>query len=173
MAAHRRVLGLDVSSVSCGWAVFDDDRLVAWGHLRQEGDEHGEKLANFAAWLTQMLTEHRPTHLVFEMPYPGRRRNTYGVLMLYVAEVLRLHWLHYGQEVPKVLRVPARTVKRALKVKKGKDHDENKRIMVREVNRLFDLALKWDPKDKTKRVSQDDEADAIALVHAVIELGLV
>lgn len=58
-----------------------------------------------------------------------------------------------------------RSVKRALKVKKGKDHDGNKKIMVKRINSLYGLRLKF-IKNKAKSYNDDDEADAIALLTA-------
>lgn len=169
----KRILGLDISSVSCGYAVFEDEDLIIRGHFRQSGDDHGEKLANFGEWLTRTLGQIQPTHVLFEMPYPSRKANTYGVLMLYVAEVLRVHWLVLEHEVPDSHRIGPRIVKSTLKVPKGQDHLDNKRIMVRYINKLYGLHLKFEERDKKKRVSQDDEADAIALVLAARKLGVV
>lgn len=58
-----------------------------------------------------------------------------------------------------------RTVKRTLNVKKGRNHDDNKKIMVKRINTIYGLHLKY-IKNKAKKYNQDDEADSIALLHA-------
>jgi hypothetical protein len=54
-------------------------------------------------------------------------------------------------------------VKKAIAAKKGKDHESNKKIVVLLVNETFGLNLKFKANDTNQRVTQDDEADAIAL----------
>lgn len=158
-----------MSSVCVGWAIFDDGdpaNLVAHGRYVQEGEDHGEKLLNFALWLQQHLTQWSPTEVAYEAPYAGRKRFTYGVLMMYVAVVLMIHVQHYGVELPKDNRLAAHLVKRRLKVRKGSSHEDNKRIVVQWANDTYGLSLKFKAKDKTKRISQDDEADGIAVGYA-------
>lgn len=165
VADGTRLLALDVSSVCVGWAVFDGATLTAHGRYIQVGPGHGERLANYATWLTAMLAEWAPHHLAYEAPYAGRRRFTYGVLMMYAAVALLVHVNHFGVEMPDENRVAAHLVKKRLRVRKGKSHEENKRIVLLEINRLYGLSLKYKANDKTKKVTQDDEADAIAVGH--------
>ena len=68
-------------------------------------------------------------------------------------------------DIPPENFLDPRTIKRALKVKKGKDHNGNKKIMVNRINSLYGLNLKYG-KNKTKKYNDDDEADAIALLTA-------
>lgn len=164
--AGHRTLGLDVSSVCVGYAVFDGEALVAYGKFHQEGKEHGEKLRNFQTWLATLLGTFQPDQLILEQPYPGQRRHTYGVLSMYVALVLMAHWAHFGAEMPKSQRVAAHRVKRLLGVPKGESHGENKEIMVREINRRFGTGLRYRKAATTRHTTDDDVADAIALVAA-------
>lgn len=161
-----RMLALDVSSVAVGWAVFDGQELGEYGKYRQEGKEHGEHLMHFGAWLLEVLAAYKPDYMVVEMPYAGRRRYTYGVLMMYFGAVIRAHFEHFGFEMPTEDRVAAHAVKRLLEMPKGSDHENRKRMMVNEINWLYGLNLKFKAKDKTKKVSDDDIADAIAVGRA-------
>lgn len=45
------------------------------------------------------------------------------------------------------------------------DHDDNKKIMVRRINSIYGLHLKF-IKNKSKTHNDDDVADAIALLHS-------
>jgi Holliday junction resolvasome RuvABC endonuclease subunit len=166
-----RVVGLDVSSVCVGYAVFDDDELVAYGKYHQLGEEHGEKMVAFQGWLTTLLKEFTPDCFVVEQPYPGQRRHTYGVLSMYVGLVLMAHWAHYRAEMPKKHRVPAHRVKRLLGVPKGQTHAENKEIMVAEINRRYGTGLRYRRTDTSRHSTDDDVADAIALVAAWREIN--
>lgn len=161
--AVERVLSLDSSSKACGWAVFDNGLLVAHGCYRQTGEGHGERLMRFYVWLLQMLEIWAPTLLIYEAPYQGRMKNTFGILSRYVGIIEAAHFEHYGREVEKQDAVPAHLVKKAIGAKKGHDHESNKKIVVLMVNQEFGLSLKFKANDQTKKISQDDEADAIAL----------
>jgi len=165
----ERLVALDLSSVCVGYAVFDDRKLVGKGKYRQQGKDHGEKLLNFRGWLLRLLKRTHPQHVVFEAPYAGRRRFTYGVLMLYVGVVLACHFEVFEQEVPAQNRIQPNVVKRTLKMAKGDDHEDRKRLMVDEINKLYDLKLRFKPNDKTKAVSDDDIADAIAVGRTWLE----
>lgn len=164
------VLALDTSSVCVGYAVFhvsDGVRaLVTHGRLRLKGKDHGDRLAYFREQMITLLLDYAVTHVVYEEPYPGRNRNAYPVLMMYVGLLRAVHAQRFGADVPPSQRVPARMVKRVLGTPKGLSHEENKRVVLLEVNRLYGLSLKFKANDKSKLVSQDDEADAIALGHA-------
>lgn len=162
----ERVLALDTSSTCVGWSLFEDGRLLHHGRRRQDGVDHGERLSGFREWLKALLHQYRPSQVVYEKPFAGRRRNAFGVLSLYVAVVLMAHWDAFGAELPDANAVAAREVKRRNKMRKGKDHEGNKKIAVLLANRLYGLRLKFKSNDKTKKVSEDDTADAILLGRA-------
>lgn len=146
-----------------GWSIFHEGQLTQHGRYVQVGVSHGERLCRFRVWILRLLEEFRPTQLVYEAPYQGRMRNTFGILSRYAGVVELAHFEHFLEEMPPPNAVPAHLVKKAIGAKKGKDHDENKRIVLLMVNQAFGLGLKWKENDVTKKVSQDDEADAIAL----------
>lgn len=160
---RERVLALDVSSKCAGWAVFDDGQLVQHGRYIQVGKGHGQKLSTFREWIMRMLREFEPEQLIYEAPYSGRMRNTFGVLSRYAGMVECCQFDHFGKEMPPANAVAAHLVKKAIGAKKGKNHEENKKIVTLLVNQVFGLGLKYKEHDTTKKISQDDEADAIAL----------
>lgn len=159
----ERVLALDSSSRACGWAVFDNGELVEYGHYRQQGEGHGERLTNYASWLAQMFQDWQPTRVIYEAPYQGRMRNTYGILSRYVGVIEAVHFAWSGREFEKEEAVPAHLVKKAIGAQKGKDHEQNKKIVLLLVNKRFGLNLRFKGNDISKKVTQDDDADAIAL----------
>lgn len=162
----ERVLALDPSSRCCGWSLFDSGELASFGRFVQKGEGHGERLMNFRTWLLEIFETTKPDILVYEAPYSGRMRNTFGVLSKYAGQIEAVCFEWTGQEIPKENAFPARMVKKLLGVKKGADHEANKKNVLLLVNRLYGLGLKFKSNDLRKAVSQDDEADAIALNHA-------
>ena len=165
------MLALDSSSKACGWAIFDNGRLVAHGCYIQDGLGHGQRLMRFRQWLLGMFADWGPHVLVYEAPYQGRMKNTFGVLSRYVGIIEAAHFEYFQKEIAKSEAVPAHMVKRAIGAKKGKDHEANKKIVLLLINQQFGLSLKYKANDTTKRVTQDDEADAIALNWAWHELN--
>lgn len=159
----ERVLGFDSSSKACGWSVFDNGQLVAYGRYLQSGTGHGERLMHFRYWILHMFTHWAPHRVIFEAPYQGRMRNTFGVLSKYVAMIEAAHFEHYGREIGETGTMPAHLIKKLIGAKKGKDHEANKKIVLLMINQQFGLSLKFKSNDVTKKVSQDDDADAIAL----------
>jgi len=159
----ERVFALDSSSRACGWSLFDNGELIAHGVYRQSGTGHGERLMRFRHWLLAMFQEWQPHVLVYEAPYQGRMKNTFGVLSRYVGIIEASHFEHYGLEIDRPQAVPAHLVKKAIGAKKGANHEANKKIVVLLVNQTFGLSLKFKANDPNKTVTQDDEADAIAL----------
>jgi len=157
-------LALDTSSSCVGYAVFHDLDLHHYGKYITEGDDHGERLWHFGEWLDILLVKEKPDNVVVELPHGGvYRAKTYATLTMYVAQVLWLHFKHLGRELPKSNRLYPATVKARLQVTPSGDHDENKELMVAHINQVFGLSLRCNPKDKTKRTTDDDIADAIAL----------
>lgn len=165
-----RVLGLDVSSVCVGWALFDSGVRIQHGKFLMPGDDHAERLVAFEAWLQAHLERVEADELVVEMPYPGRRRHAYGVLMMYFAVVLMTYRRVFARPMPTTSQVPAARIKRVLRLPKLTEHAERKRQMVRIINERYALNLKYKERDPKKRISDDDVADAIALVDVWLTL---
>ena len=164
----ERILSLDISSVCVGFAVHEGGKLMHFGKHIQAGKHHGARLASFRAWLHEMYRKFEPHQVVLEAPYAGRKRFTFGVLMMYVAVVLQTHYEWRQEEMPDENRVQSSVVKRILRVKRGKTHEERKKLMVQLINTLYKLNLRFKADDKTKKVSDDDTADAIALGRAFL-----
>lgn len=125
----------------------------------------------FRMWLLKMFEDWGPHLLIYEAPYQGRMKNTFGILSRYVGVIEATHFEHYEREIEKSEAVPAHMVKKAIGAKKGEDHESNKKIVLLLVNETFGLSLKFKANDTNKRVTQDDEADAIALNWAWYRLN--
>lgn len=162
----ERVLGLDFSSVCCGWSIFDNGQLLTYGKFHQQGEGHGERMWNFHKWLLVMLEVWAPHQLVYEAPYAGPRRHAFAVLARYAGTVQLTHYAWCGQELPEANAVAANMVKKLIGAKKGKNHEANKKIVLLMINQRYGLSLKFKSKDPKKTISQDDEADAIAVCWA-------
>lgn len=146
--------------------MFDDELLVDYGKYVQAGDDHGEKLCGFRTWLLEQYEKYQPDEVVFEAPYSGRRRFTFAVLSYYVSTIIESHFSYFGTELPKVNKVAAHAVKKLNQMPKAASHEGNKKQAVLLANQLYALGLKYKNNDKTKKVSDDDVADAVLLGRA-------
>jgi Holliday junction resolvasome RuvABC endonuclease subunit len=163
------VLALDLSSSCIGWAVGIDKNLVAYGKFvfKTTSAINGDKLATFISYLTVILETYGPQKVLVEKTLMGKGDTTVrhleilGVVRATVFKIL-------GLEILESWLIPAKTVKRLLKVKKGRDHAHNKQIMVEKINQLFNLRLKC---ESSKIESDDDIADAIAVLVAYYRRG--
>jgi hypothetical protein len=69
----------------------------------------------------------------------------------------------FGVELPQEDALEAKAIKRAIGAKRVKGHENNKLVVVKLVNAEFGLRLKFKADERPKKISQDDEADAIAV----------
>jgi Holliday junction resolvasome RuvABC endonuclease subunit len=167
--ADQVILALDISSVCVGWALFEGQVLVNWGKYVQVGKHHGQRLFGFYQWLHQICKTHQPSRVIAEAVYPGRSKNAFGVLKMYQAILMAFHFARYRCEMaPDQLITPA-VVKRIVGVPKGSTHEDRKRAMVKHINKSFGLRLRFKANDRTKKVSDDDIADAIAVGSAWVD----
>ena len=80
-----KILGLDISSTSTGYCVFNNGRLVksSLDVIKPEGKTHGEKLCSFAKEVTKLLHKHKPDKVVIEDIFRGPNVNTFKVLAMF------------------------------------------------------------------------------------------
>ena len=88
---------------------------------------------------------------------------SYGILMQVVAVVMIRHLRYYNTDIPKRNQVEAHAVNRQHKRPKGTSPEKTKQMMVKYINTRLGLSQKYKENDKTKQVSDDDIADAIAV----------
>lgn len=161
-----RILALDISGTCTGWALGLYGKLECYGkYIQKQSGSKGKKLAQFADWLTSLLEAKKPTIILIEKPYRGRNSNVLANLSKFIAVAELCAYLTLDLELEDSWFLDPRSIKHALKVQKGKDYDDNKKIMVHKINELFGLNLKYSKK-KSKKLSDDDVADAVAVLVA-------
>lgn len=157
-------LALDVSGAATGWAIGVDGKVERYGKfIGKTTVSKGEQLVAFGNWLEAFLKEVSPDVIVIEKPFRGRNSNVLALLSKFVGIVEYVCFKVLGKPIKPEWFISPKTVKKMLGVKKGKDHDANKRIMVRRINQLLKVHLKF-VKNKAKGYNDDDVADAIGLL---------
>lgn len=147
-----RILAFDQASITSGWAVFDNGKLIKYGHWTSEGKGSTERISKTKYWFVSMLNQWAPDTIILEdiqLQHFGEGEEavlTYKKLA-HLQGVLKnyLYEMNYDYKV-----VPPATWRAASQVK-GKTRIEKKKNAQVKVKNLYDVS-----------VSQD-EADAILI----------
>lgn len=160
------VLSLDISKTCVGWAISVDAELLNFGKVVFKTTTNmGQRIVAFAGFIDSVLDAYKPNKLVLEKPLNRAATRSHFEFL----GVLRLKWMEFsGEEIPKEHLIPPKQVKTHMRVKRGKTHKENKKIMVDKVNTMFGLNLNFDRNSAYK--SDDDVADAIAVLVTYLRI---
>lgn len=167
MAKKRYALALDISSSCTGFAFGANGSVLKYGkwvnkNYDKGNKDHGKSLLKFSAWLSRVVRgcEKAPEVVVIESPYFRRNIKTYGTLSKFLGVAER----EVRRILPnaEIIMVNASQVKTALNVEKGTSHEARKRNMVKKINKLLGLNLKFHKSNKT--ISDDDIADSIGVL---------
>lgn len=161
----QRDLGLDLGSRCLGWGFGIDKKLIKYGKfVFKSNASTGNKLEALYVCIDTLVTSLQPTRIIIEKP-PTRRGSTTARLHEQLG-IIRAVWARYrdGEDIKPSWLLAPKTIKRALEVRSGVNHKDNKKIMVNKVNELYNLKLKF--AQNSRYDSDDDIADAIAVLEA-------
>ena len=71
-----RILGIDPSSIRCGWAVLDGDRLVAHSTICTDKEVYHERVAHIMQVLELLVDQYHVTDIACERAFRNPKRNT-------------------------------------------------------------------------------------------------
>ena len=63
---NKVILGLDASTTSTGWAIFNDRGLAAYGCIKPDGVDWRERLVHQEPKLKEIIETYHPTQIVME-----------------------------------------------------------------------------------------------------------
>lgn len=103
-----RILALDISSVSTGWAVLENGKLVkqAYGTITMKQKLHGERLIYFEEQVSKLIEKYEPTHFFIEEIWKGPSPKTFKILAFYHGAAHKVCF-KYFQKGPQVLGASA------------------------------------------------------------------
>lgn len=61
-----RILAFDQASITSGWAVFDDDKLVNYGKWTSNGSHSTQRISLTKAWFASMIEQWKPDEVILE-----------------------------------------------------------------------------------------------------------
>ena len=59
-------MGIDASTTSTGWAIFDDKELKAYGLIKPDGEDWRERIVNQAPQLVEIISKYKPEKIYME-----------------------------------------------------------------------------------------------------------
>ena len=162
----EKILALDISGTATGWAFGFDGKLENFGkYIVKQSESKGQKLLEFSKFLEELFYNKSPDIILIERPFKGRNSNVLANLSKFIAIAEMAAYKVLSLEINDSWFLDPRQIKRLLKVRKGRDHDENKKNMVQKINNLYGLRLKYKI-NKNKKYCDDDISDAIAILTA-------
>ena len=162
-----KILSLDASTKSTGYAIFDNGKLVAHGVIKEKHDDWRENVMAETMELAAIIREHQPDAVYAEDVPMKDGKLTIAKLGAVQGMILSLC---AGFRLKPTFLLPT-VWRRELGMfdgtRKGMTRDVLKEKAVRMANEIFGLDLVWVKPNSTKNM--DDEAEAILIGWAVIQ----
>lgn len=152
-----RILVFDQASITSGWAVFDDEKLIKYGAHTSEGESSTEKIAKTKYWVASMIENWKPDEVVFEDIQLQKGTNTetfngdMGVTTYKKLAHLQGVLMNYCYEKKVVFRIAAPATWRTHSDVKGRYRTDKKKSAQLKVKKFYDVSV------------TEDEADAILI----------
>lgn len=61
-----RILALDQATITSGWSIYDDGKLIKFGAHTSEGSKNTERIANTKYWFASMIAKWHPDLVILE-----------------------------------------------------------------------------------------------------------
>ena len=168
MKKNDVILGLDASSASTGFSIFDNKGLAAYGIIKPEGNDWRESLVHQAPQLKEIIEKYHPTQIIMEdVPLNGKGGLKILVVLGAVQGMILGLASSYG--IPIKFVTPNEWRSKVGLFTGNRDdtkRDEMKKKSVEFVNQEFGLKLKWI--SKSSKFNEDDISDSILIAYSQI-----
>ncbi|MDO4803016.1 MAG: crossover junction endodeoxyribonuclease RuvC [Prevotellaceae bacterium] len=170
MKSNDIILGLDASSSSTGWAIFDKRGLAAYGIIQPNDKDLDwrDRLVKQGDKLREVIEQYHPNKIVME-DVPLKNGNS-KVLVILGAVQGFIYGIASSYSIPVYFVLPSEW-RSPLGLYDGKregtKRKELKKKSIEKANELFGLNLMWVSPSSKK--NQDDISDAILLTYSQIK----
>ena len=163
------IMGIDGSTTSSGWAIFDSERCkrIASGRVKPKGEDWREKIAYEWQSFSEIVKKYAPEKIYMEDVPMKDGKST--ILKLGSVQGMAICLAtQYGVEINFLLPSEWRSGLGLFDgTRQGTHRDILKRKAVEMANQLFNLNLAW-VKEKSKK-NEDDEAEALLIAYSQIK----
>lgn len=163
------VMGIDGSTTSSGWAIFDSEgcKRIASGRIKPKGEDWRDKIAHEWESFSEIIEKYSPERIYMEdvpmkdgKPTILKLGSVQGMAICLAAQ--------YGADIKFLLPSEWRSGLGLFDgTRQGTHRDILKRKAVETANQLFNLELLW-VKEKSK-LNEDDEAEALLIAYSQIK----
>lgn len=163
------VIGIDGSTSSSGWAVFENEecKRIDSGRIQPKGEDWREKIQEEWLMFGQIFEKYHPQKIYIEdVPMKDGKPT---ILKLGAVQGMAICLAaQYGAEIQFLLPSEWRSGLSLYDgTRQGTHREVLKRKAVETANKLFGLELLW-VKEKSKK-NEDDEAEAILIAYSQIK----
>lgn len=161
--------GVDASTTSTGWAIFDDKELKAYGLIKPNGEDWRERIVNQAPQLVEIISKYKPEKIYMEdVPLKSK----YPKVLVQLGAVQGfIYGVTASFGIPIEFLIPSQwrtSIGLYDGTREGTKRAEMKRKSVEKANELFGLNLVW--KSACSIKNDDDIADAVLIAYSQIKV---
>lgn len=142
-----RILAFDQASITSGWAVFDDEKLIKFGHWTSDGEHSTERIAKTKYWFSNMIQVWNPDLVVLEdiqlQEFGGDAAVTTYKKLAHLQGVLK----NYCYENGILYKIVPPATWRSFNQIKGKSRTDLKRNAQFKIKQLYDVKATQDDSD--------------------------
>lgn len=163
------VCGIDASTKSTGWSIFDGKELTAYGVIKPEGQDWRERTVNQAPKLIEILNKYHPDKIYME-DVPLKAQNPKVLVQLGAVQGF-FYGVAASFDIPIEFLIPSQwrsPMGLFDGTKNGTKRAEMKRKSIEKANDLFGLNLVW--KSVCSIKNDDDIADAILIAYSQVKV---
>lgn len=161
------IMGIDASTQSTGWSIFQDSELIAYGVIKPDGANWREHIVNQAPKLIELLDRYHPDKIYME-DVPLKARNPKVLVQLGAVQGF-FYGIVARYRIPITFLIPSQwrsPMELFDGTRDGTKRAEMKRKAVERANSIFGLDLAW--KSPSSKFNDDDTAEAILIAYSQI-----
>ena len=162
-------IGIDASTKSTGWSVFEDNKLINYGVIKTDNDNWRDRLVYQAKELGELFDLYKPTKVYMEDVPLNLNGGAKVVVMLGAVQGM-IYGVGASRDIEMVFIQPS-AWRSPLGLYNGKrdgtKRAELKKKSVEKANELFGLDLEY--KSPSSKYNCDDISDAILLCYSQVK----
>lgn len=160
-------IGIDASSRSTGYSVFDGDKLIDYGMIKSSSNNWRDNIISQSDKIIAILNKYLPDRIFME-DVPLKAANPKLLVQLGAVQGF-FYGIFTSHKIPITFLIPSQwrsPVGLFDGTREGTSRAEMKRKSVEKANEVFGLNLVW--KSPTSKFNEDDIADSILIAYSQI-----
>ena len=161
-------MGIDASTTSTGWSIFENDKLIGYGVIQPKGENWRERLFHEGPQLVTIIKKYIPEKIYME-DVPLKEGNKQTLVILGAVQGF-LYGIASSLHVPIEFVYPS-TWRSQIGLFNGTEQGKKRQILKKRAielaNKLFDLDLIY--KSPSSKFNQDDIAESILICYSQVK----